>query len=140
MPDKDGPPTDALTALVRQAASQPGASLRGLARLTIDPETGYKIGQTWLHELIHGNISRAPEPKFLRALAAGIGLPLARVQQAAAAQFLEYTATELSDLPEDAKVIVGHLAGMDPSELPQVRAVVEALLAKKGENSSNPEV
>ncbi|MEU3563542.1 hypothetical protein [Kitasatospora sp. NPDC006786] len=130
----------ALTALVREALDQPKMSLRRLAEASVDPETGDRISQTWLHDLVHDQVRRAPEPKFLRALAVATDLPLVTVQQAAAAQFLGYTATELSDLPEDARVIVGHLAGMDPSELPQVRAVIEALLAKSTESSGKRDV
>ncbi|MFE4397180.1 MULTISPECIES: hypothetical protein [Streptomycetaceae] len=138
MSDRKGAP--ALTALVLAALDRPGMSLRRLAEASVDPETGDRISQTWLHDIAHDQVRRAPEPKFLRALAAGTGKPLVRVQQAAASQFLGYTATELSDLPEDARVIVGHLAGMDASELPQVRAVIEALLAKTDESSGKRDV
>ncbi|MFD4658000.1 hypothetical protein ACFWP2_20520 [Kitasatospora sp. NPDC058444] len=143
MSDSNGPAGGtggALTALVRAVLDQPGMSFRRLAEAAVDPETGYRIGQTWLHKLTRGEVSRAPEPQVLRALAAGTSLPLTRVQQAAAEEFLGYTASELAGMPEDALVIVGHLADMDPTDLPQVRAVIEALLSKGDESSGKREV
>jgi hypothetical protein len=111
-------------------------SYQALAAQSIDPETGERAGQTWLHKLVKGNVTRAPEARVLRALAVGLDLPLPEVQRAAAQQWLEYTSTELSELPEDVRVILGHLEGMTPDDLSRVRAVVEALGTKLNDPSS----
>ncbi|MER5862069.1 hypothetical protein [Kitasatospora sp. NPDC002040] len=120
---------DALSRLVREALDRPGVTFRRLTESTVDPATGYRPGTTWLHKLVRNEVVRAPEPQVLRALAAGLGLPLLRVQQAAAAQYLDYVTTELTGLPADARAIVAHLAELDPADLPKVRAVIEAFVA-----------
>lgn len=128
--------SDALTHMVRAALDQPDMSYQSLAAQSVDPETGEHAGQTWLHKLVQGNVTRAPEARVLRALAVGLKRPLPEVQRAAAEQWLQYTSTELSGLPEDVRVILGHLEGMEPAELSRVRAVVEALSAKSNESST----
>ncbi len=130
----------ALTRLVRDSLNQPGMSFRRFTEAAVDPETGYRPGTTWLHNLERGGVTRAPEPQVIRALAAGLNLPLTRVQQATAEQFLDYVGTELSGLPDDARLIVAHLADMDPAELPRALAVLEALIARKSQSSTDSDV
>ncbi|GAA1146083.1 hypothetical protein GCM10009664_12760 [Kitasatospora gansuensis] len=125
---------DALSRLVREALDRPGVTFRRLTESTVDPATGYRPGTTWLHKLVRNEVVRAPEPQVLRALAAGLGLPLLQVQRAAAAQYLDYVTTELTGLPADARAIVAHLAELDPADLPRVRAVIEALVAARAES------
>ncbi|GIH69490.1 hypothetical protein [Sphaerimonospora thailandensis] len=67
---------------------QAGDSLRSLARRCVDPATGMDLKRPWLADLAAGDIGRAPELWRLRALAAGLGLPLGRVQLLAARQWL----------------------------------------------------
>ncbi len=123
-----------LTDILNEALAA-GATFREIAGRSVDPETGDSgPGLSWLNQLSKGTINRAPEPHILRALAVGLGVPRTRLQAAAAAQFLEYTSTELSDLPPDARAIVSHLSEVDPQELPRIRAVLEALIAQSGKN------
>ncbi|MFJ1708547.1 hypothetical protein [Kitasatospora sp. NPDC088346] len=128
---------DALTQMVRAALDRPGMSYQALAAVAIDPQTSEGVGATWLHKLVKGNVARAPEARVLRALAAGLKLPLPEVQRAAAEQWLQYTSTELSGLPEDVRVILGHLEGMAPDDLSRARAVIEAL--SEGADGSSPD-
>ncbi|WP_405018357.1 hypothetical protein OHV05_16465 [Kitasatospora sp. NBC_00070] len=130
---------DALSRLVREALDRPGVTFRRLTESTVDPATGYRPGTTWLHKLVRNEVVRAPEPQVLRALAAGLGLPLLQVQRAAAAQYLDYVTTELTGLPADARAIVAHLAELDPADLPRVRAVIEALVAARGDSEGAAE-
>ncbi|WP_457029228.1 hypothetical protein [Kitasatospora sp. P5_F3] len=130
---------DALSRLVREALDRPGVTFRRLTEATVDPATGYRPGTTWLHKLVRNEVVRAPEPQVLRALAAGLGLPLIQVQRAAAAQYLDYVTTELTGLPADARAIVAHLAELDPADLPRVRAVIEALVAARTESEGADE-
>ncbi|MDH6134631.1 hypothetical protein P3T37_004035 [Kitasatospora sp. MAA4] len=127
-----GAASDALSRMVRAFLDEPGQSLRRLTEITIDPETGYTPGTTWLHKLGQNKVGRAPEPQALRALAAGLRRPLVEVQRAAAAQYLDYRATELSGYPDDVQAIVAHLTTLDPQDLPQVRAVIEKLRRNRG--------
>ncbi|SOB83162.1 hypothetical protein [Streptomyces sp. 1331.2] len=129
--------SDALTQMVRAALDRPGMSYQTLAAIAIDPQSGEGVGATWLHKLVKGNVARAPEARVLRALAAGLKLPLSEVQRAAAEQWLQYTSTELSGLPEDVRVILGHLEGMAPEDLSRARAVIEALTAGANGSSSD---
>ncbi|GAA2137904.1 hypothetical protein GCM10009760_18800 [Kitasatospora kazusensis] len=127
--------SDALTQMVRSALDRQDMTYQALAALCVDPETSEHVGQTWLHKLVKGNVTRAPEARVLRALAVGLGLPLPQVQRAAAAQWLEYTSAELSELPEDMRAIIGHLEGMQPEDLSRARAVIEALSSRLNESS-----
>ncbi|MFE7559638.1 hypothetical protein [Kitasatospora sp. NPDC057500] len=127
-----------LSALVSDALTR--MSFRELAEAAVDPESGYVPGLSYLNKLSKGKITRAPEPQVLRALATGIRLPLRQVQAAAAEEFLEYIPTELADLPPDVRAIVGHLADMDPTDLPRTRAVIEALIAAEDEKSRSRNV
>ncbi|MFJ9522014.1 hypothetical protein ACIRPK_27635 [Kitasatospora sp. NPDC101801] len=130
---------DALSRLVREALDRPGVTFRRLTESTVDPATGYRPGTTWLHKLVRNEVVRAPEPQVLRALAAGLGLPVLQVQRAAAAQYLDYVTTELTGLPADARAIVAHLAELDPADLPRVRVVIEALVAARGDSEGAAE-
>ncbi|MFB7905209.1 hypothetical protein ACFC1T_02105 [Kitasatospora sp. NPDC056076] len=127
--------SDALTQMVRAALDRPDMSYQALSTAAVDPESGERVSTTWLHKLVQGNVVRAPEVRVLRALAAALRVPLLEVQRAAAEQWLQYTSTELSGLPEDVRAILGHLSGMKPGDLSKARAVIEALSTKSNESS-----
>ncbi|WP_051966899.1 helix-turn-helix domain-containing protein [Kitasatospora mediocidica] len=129
--------SDALTQMVRAALEQQGLSYQAAADRAIDPEGGEAISASTVHKLATGKMTRAPEARVLRALAAGFGLPLPKVQRAAAEQWLQYTGSEMSGLPEDVRVILGHLEGMEPAELSRARAVIEALGTRLNDSSSD---
>ncbi|MER7953827.1 helix-turn-helix transcriptional regulator [Streptomyces sp. NPDC096030] len=73
--------------LVRSRREQLHLSYLSLAAAAVDPETGESMSTGWLHRLETGKPVNAPSFAVLRALAAGLNLPLARLQQAAGAQF-----------------------------------------------------
>lgn len=135
-----GDPAGALSSLIRAVLDQPGMSTRRLSAESVDPETGQRPGATWLGDLARGEISRAPEPHVLRALAAGTGYSLFEVQAAAASQFLGFVPTEMSDLPDDVRAMVVLMSNADPSELPRARAVLEALISHRSEKSRSNDV
>jgi hypothetical protein len=62
----------------------------------------------------------------MRALAAALGKPYRRIQEAAAKQWLQYEATELAGYDADVRIIVGHLAGQSKAEVRQWLAMIEA--------------
>jgi hypothetical protein len=72
------------------------------------------------------NVSSPPTAARLRAMAAGLHMPLRVVQRAAAAQYLDYQSTELAGYDEETRIIVAHLAGMDPGERRRWRRMMEA--------------
>lgn len=77
-----------LTDLVRNRKAEMGLSYERLAKHCIDPKTGEQtVKYSWLHRLATGQPVIAPDLSQLRGLAEGMKVPLARVQDAAAAQF-----------------------------------------------------
>lgn len=74
--------------LVRERRAELGLSYERLAARCIDPESGEQtMKSSWLHRLENGLTVRPPDVPQLRGLAAGLGIPLARVQDAAGAEF-----------------------------------------------------
>ncbi|MET7795754.1 hypothetical protein [Streptomyces decoyicus] len=117
---------DELSRLVRDA-NDDGASYQQLADRSADPETGKPISKPYLQKLATNAITTAPSAAQLRSIAAALRKPLPVVQRAAAIQFLDYKATELSGYDDDVRVIVAHLAGMKPAAKRRWRAMIEAV-------------
>jgi hypothetical protein len=124
-PEGTPSPVGALTKLIREAATRD--SYGTLAKRAIDPVTGETISKPYLHKLAGATPSaKPPGAAQLRAIAAGIRIPERVVQRAAAEQWLGYTATELSGLDDDVRIIVAHLAAKPPRERRRWRAMMEA--------------
>lgn len=115
-----------LSTLILDANAVPGCSYQLLADRAIDPESGEQLSKPYLQKLGSGNATTAPKPHALRALSVALRKPLAVVQRAAAIQYLDYRATELSGYDDDVRVIVSHLAGMEKSERRRWLAMIEA--------------
>ncbi|KIZ16906.1 hypothetical protein SNA_18215 [Streptomyces natalensis ATCC 27448] len=117
---------DELSRLVREA-NDAGASYQQLADRAVDPETGEQLSKPYMQKLATNAVTTAPNAARLRAIAAALRQPLTVVQRAAARQFLDYKATELSGYDDDVRVIVAHLAGMTPTAKRRWRAMIEAV-------------
>lgn len=77
-----------LADLVRGRKEALGLSYARLSKRCIDPKTGQQsVKDSWLHRLATGENVIPPEIHTLRGLAAGLGVPLGQVQDAAGAQF-----------------------------------------------------
>lgn len=87
---------------------------------------GSPLSKPYFQKMATNAVTTAPTPERLKAIAAGLKRPLAVVQRAAAVQYLDYQATELSGYDDDVRVIVAHLAGMGPTEKRRWRAMIEA--------------
>lgn len=124
-PAAPSPTRDDLSALVRQA-NDAGESFQQLADRAADPETGETLSKPYFQKLARNRVTTTPTPARLRAIAAALRTPLSVVQRAAAAQYLEFTTTELAGYDEDVRVIVAHLAGMEKPDLRRWRAMLEA--------------
>lgn len=88
--EQDAPPGGRaqLRDLVRERKATLGLSFEKLAARCIDPDTGEQtIKSSWLHRLATDLSVQAPDLPQLRGLAAGIQVPLYRVQDAAGAEF-----------------------------------------------------
>ncbi|MCY0916965.1 hypothetical protein OS965_02090 [Streptomyces sp. H27-G5] len=89
-------------------------------------ESGFPLSKPYFQKMATNSVTSAPSPDRLRGLAAGLRKPLPVVQRAAAIQYLDYQATELSGYDDDVRVIVAHLAGMEPKTKKRWRAMMEA--------------
>jgi hypothetical protein len=121
-------PTSRLGALSQlvQDVLDAGTSLRRLGERAIDPETGEAISWQYFQKLVKNPPASPPDPLQMRALAAALGKPYRRIQEAAAKQWLQYEATELAGYDEEVRIIVGHLAGKSKAELVKWRYMIEA--------------
>jgi hypothetical protein len=118
-------PLGALSQIVQDALDA-GASLRRLGERAIDPESGERISWQYFQKLVKNPPASPPDPVQMRALAAALGKPYRRIQEAAAKQWLQYEATELAGYDADVRIIVGHLAGQSKAEVRQWLAMIEA--------------
>ncbi|MEW2463070.1 hypothetical protein AB0872_20500 [Microbacterium sp. NPDC047426] len=118
-------PLGALSQLVQDALDA-DMSLRRLGERAIDPETGEKISWQYFQKLIKNPPASPPDPMQMRALAAALGKPYRRIQEAAAKQWLQYEATELAGYDADVRIIVAHLAGKSPEDIRRWRYMIEA--------------
>jgi len=87
---------------------------------------GYPMSKPYFQKLATNAVVQAPSPGRLRGIAAATGRPLRAVQAAAAVQFLQYETRELAGYGSEVRVIVAHLAGMEPAEVRRWRALIEA--------------
>lgn len=78
-----------LARLVSARRKELGLSYQSLAAVSVDPNTATKASSGWLHRLETGEPVIAPSADLLAALAAGLDLPKASLQEAAAAQFFD---------------------------------------------------
>jgi transcriptional regulator with XRE-family HTH domain len=123
----------ALSQLI-QDANDRGLSYQKMSERAVDPESGAKLSKPYLQRLVSNPPASSPSTKQLKALAIALQVSERRVKAAAAAQWLEYEATELAGYNDEVRIIVGHLAGMPESELRRWRAMIEADERARREN------
>lgn len=114
---------DELSRLVREV-NDDGVSYQKMADRSA--ALGHPISKPYLQKLATLGVATAPDPDQLQGIAAATGRPLSVVQRAAAIQYLDYRATELSGYDDDVRIIVAHLAGMDPRDRRRWRLMMEA--------------
>jgi hypothetical protein len=74
--------------IVVQRKDELGLGYERLAARCVDPETGEQtVKSSWLHRLATGKPVEAPDYETLRGMAAGLGVPVGVLQDAAGAQF-----------------------------------------------------
>jgi hypothetical protein len=126
-------PVGALSQLI-QDANDRGLSYAKMSERAVDPETGAKLSKPYLQRLVANPPANAPSPAQLRAIAIALRVSERRVKAAAAAQWLEYEATELAGYNDEVRIIVSHLGNMPESELRRWRAMIEADERARHEN------
>lgn len=117
--------TDQLSAFVRTYLAEHDESERALARRAVDPMTGLTLQHTWINSLAHGTMSRAPELWRLRALAAGMNVPVQMLAELAAAQWLGVEVAEFSVGGGKDWVAVSVPEGLSPEERARFIRMVE---------------
>lgn len=114
-----------LSDLVVERRARLKLSLVTLAERCVDPDTGvqeWKAGR--LHRLEHRLPVESPNAGALRALAAGLDLPLREVQDAAGEQFLGVTTTPL-DASGRVRLLMNRASSMSPEDLERLLAIAE---------------
>lgn len=124
-PDQETESRDMLSRMIREANSA-GESFQRLADRAIDPETGETLSKPYFQKMAAGKIKTPPTAERVRAMAAALRKPPAVVQRAAAVQFFDYQASELSGYDDETRIIVAHLAGKTPAERRRWRMMMEA--------------
>ncbi|MFD9463534.1 hypothetical protein [Streptomyces sp. NPDC060027] len=119
------PPAGALSQLIQEALDK-GDSYQRLADRAIDPETGETVSKPYLQRIVKTPPTNPPTVPMIGAIAAALGKPVRRVQEAVAKQWLQYEATELAGYDSEVRIIVGHLAGKSKAELMKWRYMIEA--------------
>ncbi|MEV4438200.1 hypothetical protein AB0K09_04145 [Streptomyces sp. NPDC049577] len=85
---------ETLTELVKERAGGEGKlTFVALSERCVDPESDYKPSANLLWKIASGQDVKV-NPELVRAIAAGTGQPLVRVQAAAAYQYTGYVVTE----------------------------------------------
>ncbi|MEU6294864.1 hypothetical protein [Streptomyces erythrochromogenes] len=102
-----------------------------LAQKSVDPETGYKPSPNLVWRIASG-VAIKINPELVRALAAGLELPLHRVQAAAAFQFTGFLTSDLGG----GKVV--HAPGVDVADAPKSAARLARWAQDESEIPHNP--
>lgn len=128
-------PIDALSQLIQEALDG-GESYQRLADRAVDPETGETVSKPYLQQIVKTPPANPPTPARMRAIAAALGKPYRRIQEATAKQWLQYEATELAGYDAEVRIIVGHLAGKSKADLLAWRMMIEAHERARRESGS----
>lgn len=116
-------PAGALSQLIREV-NESGVTYQEMADRGITPDGG-RLPRQWYQKLVKTPPVNPPSVGQMRAIASATGMPFRRIQEAAAAQWLMYEATELA-AGDTVRIIVSHLIGMPDSEKRKWQAMIEA--------------
>lgn len=116
--------------LVRQRRAELKISVRKLEELSEDPETGVHAKFGWIGKLERGESTEAPPAAILRALSAGLSLPLRVLQEAAAAQYLDMDSFIWSQ-DRTTRVLAAHIEEMSEEERRQLADIAETFARRR---------
>jgi len=120
--------------LVRQRRAELKITVRKLEDLSVDPDTGTQAKFGWISKLERGANTDAPSPAILRALAAGLSLPLRVLQEAAAAQYLDMKSFIWSQ-DRTTRVLAAHIEEMSDEERQQLADIAETFARRKAQRN-----
>lgn len=122
-----------LSQLVRERKTRLGLSYERLAERCIDPDSGEQtVKSSWLHRLASGQPVIPPDFDALRGIAAGLDVPLGRVQDAAGAQF--FGMDTVWSASGEARAWVERAGRMTPEQREAVQRLIETLAPEPGED------
>lgn len=116
--------------LVRQRRADLNISVRTLATRSVDPETGTQVKFGWISKVERGESTDAPSAAALRALSAGLGLPVRVLQEAAAAQYLDMESFVWSK-DRTTRVLAARIEEMSDEERRQLAEIAETFARRK---------
>ncbi|MEU6649462.1 XRE family transcriptional regulator [Streptomyces sp. NPDC046900] len=115
--------------LIRRRRAELGISLRDLAARAIDPDTGEDVKHAWINKAEKAGSVDAPRPATLRALSVGLGIPLRTLQEAAAAQFLDFDAVWSGD--QSTRILLHRVSELDAEAVEQLTEIVETFARRR---------
>ncbi|MEU6168035.1 helix-turn-helix domain-containing protein [Streptomyces tanashiensis] len=114
-----------LSDVVRDRRAELGLSLREAEERCVDPETGKPVSRAYINNLEKATANlEPPTPARLRAIAAGFGLPLSLLQEAAGRQF--YNVSTVWSASGKARAFVARFDELDPADQDRILAMLEA--------------
>ena len=126
-----------LSDLVRTRMEENGQGVRTLADACIDPDHP-EDGPLWkrgtIENLLKGRVVRSPTEPQLRALAAGLNLPLLAVQRAAGAQFLGMTEHWNED--HDTRILIARIEELDKEGVKELDELAQIVFRRRARQSS----
>ncbi|AUG78070.1 hypothetical protein CFP65_3269 [Kitasatospora sp. MMS16-BH015] len=122
--------------MVREATTGEEVTYRKLAETAIDPKTGQQLTHNALWKIAHAEQVKI-SPWIVRAVAAALGKDVREVQAAAAEQYIGLTAGDPFDATTPgAAVVVAHVPGLRPADMPKVEELLRNWAAGSGGSSS----
>jgi hypothetical protein len=112
--------------IVVQRKEELGLGYARLAARCIDPESGEQtVKSSWLHRLATGEPVEAPDYETLRGMAAGLGMPVGVLQDAAGAQF--FGAEPVFSESAEARAFLADADRLTPTQREAIRALMRSL-------------
>ncbi|MFF3622375.1 hypothetical protein [Streptomyces sp. NPDC002467] len=119
-----------LRSLVRDRKAVLGLSYERLAARCIDPDSGEQvIKASWLHRLATDLPVQTPDFPMLRGLAAGLEVPLPKVQDAAGAEFLGIDVVWAES--GEARALVKDLDKLTSTQREQLKGLIESFIRQE---------
>ncbi|MFF2964301.1 XRE family transcriptional regulator [Streptomyces sp. NPDC057963] len=126
MAEHDAPARTDLSDLVRARRQELRLSLRAVQDRTVDPASGEPLLKySWIDRLEKGQPVIPPQYPQLRALATALQLPLAKIQDAAGAQFFGIDTVWAES--HEARALVRRADRMTPEQLRQLMRLIDTL-------------
>ncbi|MEV5977556.1 XRE family transcriptional regulator [Streptomyces sp. NPDC052114] len=123
--------------LVRDRRAELGISLRELEARSIDPESGTQVKFGWLSKVENRKPIDTPSLHQIQALKEGLQLPLAVLQEAAAAEFLGLDKREVWSRDRSTRILAARIEEMNATERRQLAEIAETFARRRTQGDRN---